>query len=330
MAPPAGAALRLLGRREEEGALRDAHFFRSAAEDPGPAGNLLLAWRRLASRTTGLDEAAVRPVAEHLDLKWDDALAEVLGNVDDLAASSRPAPLLAAELAAELYRARPDAELLAFWLADALLAKQHRWPASVPLLMGQVNSAAFKIDQGRRRVRPGGEGWGRAVLVAYCMAAAEACDVGADLAGRAAHLVEVSPKLRARSAGEVVKLLLEDDAVPLSRSGTGLTDRALVGSITGSAARSHPNRGHGAVVNRLSSTVYARRGGRHLGQRRVARRHRRPARQGHDHRWPAQSNTRRPVHLRDDQILSEALRARHPPRPARLGSTRGRGLTRRE
>lgn len=145
---------------------------------------------------------------------------------DDLATSSRPAPLLAAELAAELYRARPDAELLAFWLADALLAKKHRWPVSVPLLMGQVNSVAFKIGEGRRRVRPGGEGWGRAVLVAYCMAAAEACDVGADLAGRAAHLVEVSPKLRAKGAGEVVKLLLDDDAVPPSRSGAGLTDRS--------------------------------------------------------------------------------------------------------
>lgn len=222
----ASAAIRLLGRREEEGALRDAHFFRTAADDPGPAGQVLLAWRRLASRSTGLEEAAVRPVAEHLDVKWDDALAEVLGNVEDIAASSRPAPLLGAELAAELYRARPDAELLAFWLADALVAKKHRWPVAVPLLMSQVNSAAFKIGDGRRRVRPGGEGWGRAVLVAYCIAAAEACDIGADLAARAAHLVEVSPKLRAKGAGEVVKLLLDDDVVPSSRSGAALTDRS--------------------------------------------------------------------------------------------------------
>jgi len=222
----ASAALRLLGRREEEGALRDAHFFRAAADDPGPAGNLLLAWRRLASRSTGLDEAAVRPVAEHLDLKWDDALAEVLGNADDLAASSRPAPLLAAELAAELYRARPDAELLAFWLADALLAKKHRWPVPVPLLMGQVNSSSFKTGDGRRRVRPGGEGWGGAVLLAYAQAAAQACDLGVELEGRAAHLVSVAPRLRAKGAAEVVKRLLEDDAVASSRSGARLTDRS--------------------------------------------------------------------------------------------------------
>lgn len=222
----ASAALRLLGRREEEGALRDAHFFRAAADDPGPAGNLLLAWRRLASRSTALDDSVVRPVAEHLDLKWDDALADVLANADDLVASSRPAPVLAAELAAELYRARPDAELLAFWLADALLAKKHRWPVAVPLLMGQVNSSAFKPGDGRRRVRPGGEGWGRAVLLAYARAAAEACDLGVELEGRAAHLVSVAPRLRAKGAAEVVKRLLEDDAVASSRSGARLTDRS--------------------------------------------------------------------------------------------------------
>jgi hypothetical protein len=222
----ASAAIRLLGRREEEGALRDAHFFRAAADDPGPAGNLLLAWRRLASRSTGLDEAAVRPIAEHLDLKWDDALSEVLGNAEDLAASSRPAPLLAAELAAELYRARPDAELLAFWLADAMLAKKYRWPVAVPLLMGQVSASSFKTGEPRRRVRPGGEGWGRAVLLAYARAAAEACDLGVELEGRAAHLVSVAPRLRAKGAAEVVKRLLEDDAVASSRSGAHLTDRS--------------------------------------------------------------------------------------------------------
>lgn len=222
----AGAAARLTGRREEEAALRDGHFFRAPGDDPGPAGKLLLAWRRLAGRSTALDEETVRPVAELLDVTWNADLVELLANAEDLAASSRPAPLLAAELAAEVYRARPDAELLAFWLADALLAKKLRWPVPVPLLMGQVNAASFKTGDGRRRVQPGGEGWGRIVLLAYAQAAAEACDLGSELAGRAAHLVGVAPKLRARGAEEVVKLLLEDDAVPSSRSGARLTDRS--------------------------------------------------------------------------------------------------------
>lgn len=222
----AAAATRLLGRKEEEGALRDAHFFRASGDDPGPAGNLLLAWRRLASRSTRLDEEAVRAVAEHLDVRWDDTLTEAVANAEDLAGTTRPAPLAAAELAAEIYRARPDAELLALWLADALLAKKLRWAVPVPLLLGQVNSPTFKTGDARRRVRPGGEGWGRAVLAAYAQAAAQACDLGAELAGRATHLAGVAPKLRSKGASQVVKLLLEDDAVPSSRSGAHLTDRS--------------------------------------------------------------------------------------------------------
>lgn len=221
----AAAAMRLLGRTEEESALRDAQLFRAAGDDPGPAGKVLLGWRRLASRSTALDEEAVRSIAELLELKWDEALAEVPANAEDLAGSSRPAPVAAAELAADLYRARPDAELLAFWLADAMLAQKLRWPTPVPLLVGQVNAAGFNAGEPRRRIRPGGEGWGRAVLLAYAQAAVEACDLGADLGKRADQLLAVAPKLRAKGSAEVVKLLLDDDALPGSWSSTKLSAR---------------------------------------------------------------------------------------------------------
>lgn len=222
----AAAATRLLGRTEEESALRDAQLFRAAGDDPGPAGKVLLAWRRLASRSTALDVEVMRSVTELLELKWDEALAEVIANAEDLIASSRPAPVLAAEQAAELHRARPDAELLTFWLADVVLAQKFRWPVPVPLLMGQVNAASFRVGEPRRRIRPGGEGWGRAVLLAYAQAAAEACDLGADLAKRAARLNEVAPKLRAKGSAEVVKLLLDDDALPASWSSAKLSARS--------------------------------------------------------------------------------------------------------
>lgn len=221
----AAAATRLLGRTEEESALRDAQLFRAAGDDPGPAGKVLLAWRRLASRSTTLDEELVRSIAELLELKWDEPLTEVLANGVDILSSSRPAPVLAAEFAAEVYRARPDAELLAFWLADAMLAIRLRWPVPVPLLMGQINAASFKAGELRRRIRPGGEGWGRAVLLAYAQAAIEACDLGVDLAKRAEQLLAVAPKLRAKGSAEVVKLLLDDDALPGSWSSVKLSAR---------------------------------------------------------------------------------------------------------
>lgn len=222
----AAAAVNLTGRREDENALRDTHFLRGASDDPGPSGHLLMAWRRLASRTTSCDEETVRPVAEqHFGLQWDDGLAEVLANAEDMVVSSRPAPVLAAEIAAVVYRARPDAELLAFWLADMLLAQKFRWPVPVPLLMGQVASSVFKSGENRKRIRPGGEGWGRAVFLAYATAAAEACDLGIELAHRAAKLKMVAPKLRAKGSGDVIKLLLSDDAVLGSWSSPKLSAR---------------------------------------------------------------------------------------------------------
>lgn len=221
----ATAAVNLTGRREDESALRDGHFLRDIGDDPGPSGHLLMAWRRLADRTSSCDAESVRPVAEHLGLKWDDALAEVVANAEDMVVSPRPAPVLAAEIAAAVYRARPDAELLAFWLADALLALKFRWPVPVPMLMGQVSTSAFKSGENRKRIRPGAEGWSRAVLLAYATAAVEACDLGADLAQRAAKLTAVAPKLRAKGAGDIVKLLLTDDVVPGSWSSPKLSAR---------------------------------------------------------------------------------------------------------
>jgi hypothetical protein len=44
----------------------------------------------------------------------------------------------AAEMAAVSLRKRPDAEALALWLADAPLAHCLKWPASVPLIAGQI------------------------------------------------------------------------------------------------------------------------------------------------------------------------------------------------
>jgi hypothetical protein len=63
------------------------------------------------------------------------------------------------------------------------------------------------------------------VLLAYAQATVEACDLGADIARRAALLLEVAPKLRAKGSADVVKLLLDDDALPGSWSSPKLSAR---------------------------------------------------------------------------------------------------------
>ena len=63
---------------------------------------------------------------------------------------------------------------------------------------------------------------------ATALAAQEAYGLAADLARRSAKLLAVLPKLRAKGAGRVIKMLLDDDAVApaTAAKAAGLSDRA--------------------------------------------------------------------------------------------------------
>jgi Sulfatase-modifying factor enzyme 1/Protein of unknown function (DUF1403) len=101
------------------------------------AGSAALAWlgpnraaghrhrRRFWSRVPG------RRGAETLQIKLDDALRAAIAEVQ-LAASAQAAPFAAAQAARIVVAQRPDAEILALWLADAVLAARLKWPR--PLL----------------------------------------------------------------------------------------------------------------------------------------------------------------------------------------------------
>jgi hypothetical protein len=109
---------------------------------------------------------------------------------------------------------RPDAELLAWWLADLVLAQSLRWPRPLPLLMSQAFGPSFRAEGGSgRHIRPGERDFERAVCMAFVQAAAQACRLADELSRRAARLLAAAPKLRAKGAGEVIFLLLNEDAV---------------------------------------------------------------------------------------------------------------------
>ena len=149
----AAAAGRRLGRKEDEAALRDAWHLRPPGGDPGPAGRILAAWRRLAERSPDLTEEGLRAIAELLGTPWSAELATLPDRIKIL--GSTPAPFEAAAIARQVLAARPDAELLAFWLADLVLARQLRWPTAVPLLIGQIQSAAYRNAERPRQDRAG-------------------------------------------------------------------------------------------------------------------------------------------------------------------------------
>lgn len=211
----AATAVSMVGRTEDEVALRDAWYLRPASGDPGPAGQILGAWKGLANRSPGIDTAYLTATVGRLGLRWSDELEPLIERVAALGRSSEPAPIAAAAIITEVMALRSDAELLGWWLADQVMALKLRWPLPMPLLVGQARSTVFREQGGRsRRVRPGEEGFERGVCVALAQAATEACRLAADIAPRAARLEAARPKLRAKGAGEAIQRLFDDDAVP--------------------------------------------------------------------------------------------------------------------
>jgi hypothetical protein len=209
----AAAAVRLAGRSEDEAGLRDAWLLRRPGDDPGPSGQILSAWKRLASRSPVLDAEGLQTIAGMLGIRWDEPLAALMQTFDDLGLGGSAAPFAAAAVIRETHALRPDAEALGWWLADLLLAQKLRWPVPVPLLMSQRFSSVFRAEGGRGRIRPGEEGFERAICLALVHASTEAGRLATDIARRAAQLTAVTPKLRAKGADDALRLLLCEDAV---------------------------------------------------------------------------------------------------------------------
>ncbi|TRC74731.1 DUF1403 family protein [Mesorhizobium sp. WSM4307] len=211
----AASGMRLAGRAEDAAALRDAWYLRQAGADPGPAGTIFGAWRQLAGQPPVATPDRLGKIVDQLGLHWDvEALAALCEHIDDLARSRRPAPFAAAAIAVRVVTMRPDAELLAWWLADLVLAQCLRWPRPLPLLMAQAFGPSFRAEAvGAKRIRPAEKDFERAVCAALVQAAAQACRLADELSLRAAKLLAVTPKLRAKGAGEVIFLLLNEDAV---------------------------------------------------------------------------------------------------------------------
>lgn len=216
-------ATRLMGRDEDEKALRDAVLLTAAGDDPGPAGRAFLAYRRLATRKPALSSRAAAELGDLLGLAWDDGLAAIPDLVDAALQSGRVAPLAAADLVAGIYAVRPDAEPLALALADSLVATILNWDCPVPLLMAERYGAVFRTSGGRGRIRPGEPGFARAVCLALAEGTSGALRLAAEIARRADILLAAAPKVRTKGAGPIIQGLLEEDAVLASAPGSKLS-----------------------------------------------------------------------------------------------------------
>ena len=219
----AAVAVRLMGRNEDEHALRDAVLLTAAGDDPGPAGKLFLAMQKVSGRTGGVSTAFVKELAELLALGWNEDLAAIPDLVDAALQSGRAAPFAVADLMTAISAVRPDAEVLVFLLADIVLAQKLKWPTPVPLLLSERYGPSFRTIGGRGRTRPGEPAFAGAICLAFVDATESALRSAAEIARRCDQLLAVAPKLRTKGAEAVIRSLLDDDAIPANAPGANLS-----------------------------------------------------------------------------------------------------------
>ncbi|MFN3662241.1 DUF1403 family protein [Yoonia sp.] len=209
----AEACMVFAGRQDRAGDLRDAVHLLRPGDLPGPAGETCLAWRRAVARPVGLR-------ALHRALP-DCAPAQIAVWLD----ARQGAPIARAAMVLEaVLTDLPRGEVPALILADAVLAQALGWDHLVPLLAPGLQRADLRKRGDELRL---------ACHRAGAASALQAVRDAADLARRAAHLLAVAPKLRAKGAKDAVAMFLTQEAVapaalPLSdRAARRLCDRLV-------------------------------------------------------------------------------------------------------
>ena len=211
------------GRTEDEAALRDAWYLRRDDDDPGPGGRILKAWRHLGERSAMASKDRTLRLSALFEVRFCDALENVVAQADRLMAGQGNAVAAAAEIGAASLRFVPRSEPLALWLADMVLAHRLKWPMAVPLIASRIRRGDLRAAA---RAGAADDVWPKASALAYARAAAGAADLYVDLVRRADRLLAAAPKLRGKDADTMVAILMMEDAQPAG-AGKTASDRSM-------------------------------------------------------------------------------------------------------
>ncbi|MFD1156701.1 DUF1403 family protein [Roseovarius aestuarii] len=208
----AEACMMRSGRSERAGELRDAVAFLQPGDQPGPAGEVTLSWRHAVERPI-----AVKALHRALPTLAPEQIATWLDGFDPRGAGQGGPVARSAAVLETVLAEKPREEATALILADAILAQALGWNHIVPLL-------AVGLKRGDLRKR--GEDLRLACHRAVIASTVEVTRLAADLTRSVARLHAVAPKLRAKGAGEALKLFLTRDAVAPSALTSLNSDRA--------------------------------------------------------------------------------------------------------
>ncbi len=211
-------AVRLTGRRESEPDLRDAWVMRKSGDDLGPSGHLYGAWKRLAAGRVPLAPDALNEICAALGVGWRDELEAVPDWLSTVSAQTLSPSLAAAQMVLRIHSLGNAYEVLALWMADRMLQEMMNWPVAVPIFMSQRYSPHFRLDASQKRMTTDHPGFAHALSLAYVDGVSDALRLAAEIERRALKLLDVTPKLRAKGAGDALHLLLNEEAVSGSLS----------------------------------------------------------------------------------------------------------------
>lgn len=214
------ACLKLENRRESMSDIRDATCLARAGDALGPAGDMFVAWRKLARINpiqSGWADRVVKLLPEQV--------AEVMPELGSL----KGTPVAqAGQILEVVLRQFPRQEAAALMLADVALARAVGWDRVMPLL------AAHLARKDIRAITDGDTDQVSCVHRAMVAGCDRAIRSAADLSRRAEKLRAIAPKLRANGSDEALDLFLRHDAVSpsgmlspaIQETTVAMTDRA--------------------------------------------------------------------------------------------------------
>lgn len=219
------AACQGLRLKADVGALRDAVLLCGPDGDPGPAGRVYQITRRLSRRAPGVSSKTILALTQALGLKTlsDPDLASLVELLETAQQARQAPPLAAAALITSLTRLHPDWEILAWILADCVIAARLGWSTCVPLLLSARFDPVLRLRQGRGRMNPENPDFARAFCLAFGAAIRQALNSANTIARNASTLLAAAPKLRSKGAQTIIQQLLEEDSLLATAPECGLS-----------------------------------------------------------------------------------------------------------
>ena len=194
--------LKIEGRSDDDGQVRDAFLLTKPGDIMGPGGDMLVLWSKASAvllRNKGWQNRMISLLPEHIQTQALDLLDLIVE------ADTSGSPVARAAQALSLVLGEfPREEAVALLFADVALARALGWSHPVPLMALHMKRGQLNSNQDELLLACHG---------AIAKSAQDATRLVHDLARRAGHLRAIAPKLRARGSDEAVRLFLTEDAI---------------------------------------------------------------------------------------------------------------------